>query len=380
MLPEVLVTYELTAFGKVLRGSPIPVAACWDVGRGALCRARGTSISDVAIARELAYGMCPPGVPPGPVAFVIRAILDAASGVEAKKVLDELGFARVDLDPLVFGSGGTISQIGADGDVTTAPAGDAGLGGQRPVDDQGVSTVPAVETMGMLTGDSDQTGEADTQEEQAEEGAAAQSENEPERNGEFDPDEEAGYESRRGGDDSGGSSSGGAGGTGSKDRSGTRSSGKRTRSPRPQAKQGRFVTYVVPAGASYDGFGRSDGENAAVELAGVDAAVEYENRHFRYPNVMPPGHPGYDIESCDGSARSSATSRSRRHPRTGARLAWASRRRSTKALKYREDYWLYVVERACYPDQTLYRIQDPASKVTHYFYDGGWRGVSETGV
>jgi hypothetical protein len=43
-------------------------------------------------------------------------------------------------------------------------------------------------------------------------------------------------------------------------------------------------------------------------------------------------------------------------------------------------YWLYVVERADQPDFTIWRIQNPAERVTQFMFDDGWKNVAEANV
>ncbi len=363
VLPQVLVTYQLAAFGDVRRGEPEPASACWDIERGTLYRAASAATTDVAVARELAYGMCPPGIPPGPVALVIRTILDTPSEAHAKKVLDELGFAQVDLEPLALGAGGTISQIGAEGEVIAAPSGDGVAAEKRTDGATGAQGQPPVETGAAPT----------TQDHELE---VEPPELESAVGGETSTDAEEEWDQTAGGNGERPHKKGHAG------RSSSPSGGRKpghSRRHGPQPRQGRFVTYVFPPGSTHDGQSDTYKENAAVEQAGVQLAVEYEQSHFRYPEVMPPNHPGYDIESKDGSGETDryievkATANDWREAGVGL-----TKKEYETALQLREDYWLYVVERAGHPDQTLYRIQDPARMVTQYFYDGGWRGVAET--
>jgi hypothetical protein len=40
-------------------------------------------------------------------------------------------------------------------------------------------------------------------------------------------------------------------------------------------------------------------------------------------------------------------------------------------------FWLYVVERAERPDYRIWRIQNPANRVTYFMYDDGWKELAE---
>ena len=170
---------------------------------------------------------------------------------------------------------------------------------------------------------------------------------------------------------SGGQSTGGTGHAGSRPRSGPASSSS--------SKQGQFITYV----AREDGDaspGSSDAQQTrdVVEQAAVELVMDYEREHHRYPEEMPKGHPGYDIESkeADGEIVRFIEVKGTGKP-WGEAGVGLTNTEYDKARELREDYWLYVVERAGEKDQALYRINDPAGLVNRYFYDYGWRKLAE---
>ena len=92
---------------------------------------------------------------------------------------------------------------------------------------------------------------------------------------------------------------------------------------------------------------------------------------------MPKNHTGYDIESKDREGKTV-----RYIEVKGTSGAWGSDGVGVTAPEFEaarthgERFWLYVVEYADTEEAVLYRVQDPARTVTHFFFDGGWRGVA----
>ena len=117
-------------------------------------------------------------------------------------------------------------------------------------------------------------------------------------------------------------------------------------------------------------------QRSAVDQAGVNRVMQYEGEQGRQPREMPPQHPGYDIESHDltGQIERYIEVKSLSGDWSGAAL---SDTQFDKAEELGERYWLYVVERAEQDDYTIFRIQDPARKVTQFIYDAGWQEVAE---
>ena len=113
-----------------------------------------------------------------------------------------------------------------------------------------------------------------------------------------------------------------------------------------------------------------------MERAGVDAVLAYEREHGRTPAEMPPMNPGFDVRSVgpDGDVRIieiKATADG-----WGARGVALSSMQFTTAQQRREEFWLYVVDNAL-TNPVVHAINDPASKVDQYFFDDGWRAVTE---
>lgn len=126
-------------------------------------------------------------------------------------------------------------------------------------------------------------------------------------------------------------------------------------------------------GSSEDSGGRE--HNLAVEAAARQAVCEYEENRGRIPTQMPQTHPGHDIESIEPE-----TGESRLIEVKGINGEWnnagvgLSRLQFNSAQKYGDGYWLYVVEFVSDPDNVrVHPIQNPASQVTSFMFDGNWR-------
>jgi hypothetical protein len=93
---------------------------------------------------------------------------------------------------------------------------------------------------------------------------------------------------------------------------------------------------------------------------------------------MPPGNPGYDIESVDrdtGSIRYIEVK--------GIDGIWGERGVGLSRAQYEcarekgNDYWLYVVEHVFGESPSVYRIHNPAGQITQYRFDGNWVGLAD---
>ncbi|MBN2465967.1 DUF3883 domain-containing protein [candidate division WOR-3 bacterium] len=116
-----------------------------------------------------------------------------------------------------------------------------------------------------------------------------------------------------------------------------------------------------------------------VDQAGVSLVMKHERQAGREPDEKEHNHPGYDIESKgpDGSIVRFIEVKSMSgtwNPQNDAPL---SREQFKEAQKKKELYWLYVVERADSPEATMYRIQNPATRVDVFMFDDGWKEVAE---
>lgn len=140
--------------------------------------------------------------------------------------------------------------------------------------------------------------------------------------------------------------------------------------------QTRLRSYVTPKTPSEQAPHDSGDEDAVVERAGVEAVMAYERAHGREPEEMPPLNPGFDIRSIDPDERERFIEIKSTAGQWGERGVAMSSMQFDTALKRREDFWLYVVDRAL-TAPVVHPIQDPASKVDQYFFDNGWQSVVE---
>ena len=89
---------------------------------------------------------------------------------------------------------------------------------------------------------------------------------------------------------------------------------------------------------------------------------------------MPHDNPGYDIKSTagDGVVRFIEVKSTAAGWSTGVRVSDTQFR---FAQDRTEEFWLYVVEHAL-DRPTVTAINDPASRVTEFIFDDGWRAVA----
>ena len=149
--------------------------------------------------------------------------------------------------------------------------------------------------------------------------------------------------------------------------------------PGNTTQQSRFFSYVYvsPNGEGESGQSIDPEEHFRREKVGrdgVDYVKEQEARVGIEVVEMSQTHEGYDIELRNSSGEVEryievkATGKS-----WGDRGVTLSEPQLRDARRFKEKYWLYVVENAGQPDCKLFRIQDPASKIDNYVFDGGWK-------
>ena len=144
------------------------------------------------------------------------------------------------------------------------------------------------------------------------------------------------------------------------------------------AKTDRLISYVE----CNKGIAEDEDEKArktAVGRAAVAFVMESEKDAGRFPTEMAHLNSGYDIES-----RSGGGSIERLIEVKGLIDEWGprgvsmSRTQFEFAIEHAEKAWLYIVERACDTnDRKLYRVRDPASRMTEFGIDNGWKKFAE---
>jgi hypothetical protein len=183
-------------------------------------------------------------------------------------------------------------------------------------------------------------------------------------------------------DDEDDSGTGDGTGTGSDERAPRRRRTARQPGSVAPREQARLVSYVIHRTATeplegdtepfeeddWHGLGHSGVERVAAEerLLNPDWDVR----------VMPPNHPGYDIEVHRGGVLLRYIEVKSLRDLWGNRGVGMTPRQFSLALQEGERYWLYVVERVETADAPITRIQNPAQRVSRFQFDAGWRAIS----
>jgi hypothetical protein len=150
---------------------------------------------------------------------------------------------------------------------------------------------------------------------------------------------------------------------------------------RTEARQARLETRVyveslAESGNSQEAKRQNEKRNATGNT-GIQKVLEYERKQNRNPQDKSDEKLGYDIESADvdGAKRFiEVKSVSGNWDALGVGMTAPE---FQKAQELSEQYWLYVVERTEQDDAEIHRIQNPAHLVNQFFYDKGWKGLSE---
>ena len=155
---------------------------------------------------------------------------------------------------------------------------------------------------------------------------------------------------------------------------------RKPRDRRRSGRQERLRSYVF-SGDDGDRGTRGDeaADNSPTDLAGIQRVLAYESSAGRTATEMPHENPGFDVESVD---RSGALVRRIEVKSTGAEWSvtgvMLSQRQIDQARADGDLYWLYVVEYAEDDEKArVYRIQNPAGRISYYGFDGDWKVVAE---
>jgi hypothetical protein len=315
----------------------------------------------VEIARELTRALGVGGFRAPDVASALRGVLSAESFEEARRDLDELGFRALDETSEAQAAPTVASDFG--GAEPTGDDSDEARESEPGEQDHGDEGAEAVEQAGFSVSRDLSHGTTPG-------GASRYEPTEPADVGATDralttPDETS--TSANGAEPS-------TANTPSERSSARDSAGDRVAtSASTQTRLRSYVTPKAPSGlAPHD----SGDEDAVVERAGVEAVMAYERAHGREPEEMPPLNPGFDVRSVDRDERERFIEIKSTAGQWGERGVAMSSMQFDTALKRREDFWLYVVDRAL-TAPVVHPIQDPASKVDQYFFDDGWQSVVE---
>jgi sacsin len=148
------------------------------------------------------------------------------------------------------------------------------------------------------------------------------------------------------------------------------------RDPHERPQRGRIVTYVEGTRTDAEDHEPRDSEADAIGDAAVDYVFGIEERAGRQPVKMHHDNEGFDIlaKDADGQPRYIEVK--------GIDGAWGevgvgvTRPQFLYAQRERKRFWLYVVENARSESPTLHCINDPATKVTQYRLDAGWKSLA----
>jgi len=336
-----------------------------------------------AVARELAYALSPES-DAGQIAPGLKVVLSATSSDQAELDLDEMGFAPLQsIEGIGVARGQTVTLGGTfsedDGDAWMETREDEDAGASPEVtndkydsdeigfDDEAGSSVSGDFGAEVDSGDATCV---DRQNEQGAASAADQTVEETAPNPEPDGRPEIDGAGQR---HSGVSQKAGRAATG-------QSHGIQRTHETPRRQSGRFRTYV-----SHEHLEDNDADSgnnqhlSEIDRAGVKRVLAHERDAGRTPNEMPHTHPGYDVESCDDAGNILRKIEIKSMPDQWGDLgAGLSDTQFATAQAEGDRFWLYIVERALTDDVRIYRIQDPANRVTQFFYDDGWRDLAES--
>jgi hypothetical protein len=151
---------------------------------------------------------------------------------------------------------------------------------------------------------------------------------------------------------------------------------------RKQTSQSRLLSYVVTGGADEEEIvGDEAPSQSPVDSAGIKRVLAFEASCGRDPHEQDHANPGFDVLSY----KNEEIARRIEVKSTGG--AWTVRgvlmssRQYEEAVKYPDEFWLYVVEFAEDDDRwRIHRISNPATRIRYYGFDGHWRVVAEADV
>jgi hypothetical protein len=114
-------------------------------------------------------------------------------------------------------------------------------------------------------------------------------------------------------------------------------------------------------------------KRSEADQAGIARALLHETAAGRFPEEKDHRHEGYDIES-----RNALGELERLIEVKGVSGKWSGMGVKLSPPQFRcaqdkgDEFWLYVVEFAGKPDETIYCIQNPARRVDEFRFDDGW--------
>lgn len=164
----------------------------------------------------------------------------------------------------------------------------------------------------------------------------------------------------------------------------------------PEEWRPRLRSYVEHTqggspGTSSGKAGAQAKERDEIELAGIEAVVEYEKQFGRYSFVLPHNHEGWDINVFSHIVSDdiglSGVGAIRRLEVKATKYSWdgwgvgLTAAEFREARKFGDDYYLYVVEYALDPAHRgdPFIIRNPAVLITEYRFDEEWKKLAING-
>lgn len=152
-------------------------------------------------------------------------------------------------------------------------------------------------------------------------------------------------------------------------------------SSKAHKRAGIFISRVFHEGYSEGTSGSAIGsQRMEIGEKAVERVYDFERRSNRIPKIMPHPNPGYDMESYSQDT----TTILRYIEIKGLFGDWdvngvsISPTQLDFAQQHPDTYWLYVVENVF--DDELYRVYpilNPASRITEYRFDNGWKSLKD---
>lgn len=186
------------------------------------------------------------------------------------------------------------------------------------------------------------------------------------------------------------------GGSGVREPGGPTSGKEVVKKTRSEEWRPRLRSYVehTQGGKQGTSSGKSEAqarERDEIELAGIEAVVEYEKQFGRYSFVLPHNHEGWDINVfshvVSDEVGLSGSGAIRRIEVKATKYSWdgwgvgLTSSEFREARKLGDEYYLYVVEHALDPalrgDPII--IRNPANLITEFRFDEEWKKIAVNG-
>ena len=127
--------------------------------------------------------------------------------------------------------------------------------------------------------------------------------------------------------------------------------------------------------------GKVEGSNEyqqTIEKISSEIVAEYEIKQGREIDELYGNNPGYDLESYDPQTKKTSYIEVKgTNGELGTTGVSVSKTQFLTAQHHGSDYWLYIVEHVGTGKEKIYRIKNPAFKVTDFMFDQNWLKIAE---